>query len=49
MKIATSLYLATKVNEFFGNEEGRMAIRIRDFLNVSFYACKEQKYFDELA
>jgi hypothetical protein len=39
MLVSASLYLSTKVNEYFGNENGQ--IRIRDFLNVAIYAQKE--------
>jgi hypothetical protein len=38
--MSACLYLAGKVNE----EEGR--VRLRDYLNVSFYACKEALYHD---
>jgi len=36
MLVSATLYLSTKVNEYFGNENGQ--IRIRDFLNVAIYA-----------
>lgn len=39
MLVSASLYLSTKVNEYFGNENGQ--IRIRDFLNVAMYSLKE--------
>ena len=38
--MSACLYLAGKVNE----EEGR--VRLRDYLNVSFYACKEALYLE---
>lgn len=38
--MSACLYLAGKVNE----EEGR--VRLRDYLNVSFYACKEALYHE---
>ncbi len=43
MLVSASLYLSSKVNEYFGNENGH--IRIRDFLNVAMYAQKESLYF----
>ena len=46
MLVSASLYLSTKVNEYFGNENGQ--IRIRDFLNVAIYAQKEGEYFEKL-
>ena len=39
--ISASLYLSTKVNEYFGNEMTGH-IRIRDFLNVVIYAKNEK-------
>ena len=38
--MSACLYLAGKVNE----EEGR--VRLRDYLNVSFFACKEALYLE---